>query len=215
VSYRRSAIRAGLPDRYRIDRVDRMKGQLSRMWTSIACDGQQRWRVYPDRVRVGPAAPMPRLYATLLDPAWLLDWRLSADREVSVDGRPGHLVRIRPPGESGRWEGANSQPAEAVIDAELGILLRLTYRLEDRPELCLELRGVSVRSAREPATFRMEVAVGTRVVRDTGLLDDANAPAPVKAAADLAGRAAAGAAAVGSFLGGIRSRRPGQRGQPE
>jgi outer membrane lipoprotein-sorting protein len=212
-SYRRSVIRAGPPDRYRIDYIEGQQGP--RTWTTIACDGRQRWRVYPDRVRVGPAAPMPRAFGALLDPAWLLDWPLSAGREVSVDGRPGHLVRIRPARDSGR-QGASAQPADAVIDAELGILLRLTYRLAGQPELCLELRGVSVRPPREPATFRIEVAAGTRVVHGTGrLLDEVNAPAPVKKAADLAGRAVAGAAALGSFLGSLRGRQAGQHGQPE
>jgi hypothetical protein len=212
-SYRRSVIRAGLPDRYRIDYIE---GQpLTRSWTSIACDGRQRWRVYPDRVCVGSAAPMPRAFCALLDPAWLLDWQLSVGRDVSVDGRAGHLVRIRPAWDSGR-QGASAQPADAVIDAELGILLRLTYRLAGRPELCFELRGVSVRPPREPATFRIEVAAGTRVVPDTGrLLDAVNAPAPVKKAADLAGRAVAGAASVGSFLGSIQGRKAGQNGKPE
>jgi len=212
-SHRRAVIRVGLPDRYRIDHVE---GQRLQRWTSIASDGQQRWRIYPDRVSVGPAAPMPRKFATLLDPAWLLDWRLSPGPEVSVDGRPGHLVRIRPAQDSGSWEGANSQPADAVIDAELGVLLRLTYRLADQPEYCLELRGVSVRPPREPATFRIDIAAGTRVVPDTGrLLDEANAPAPVKAAADLAGRAVAGAVAVGSFLGSIRGRKQEQHDKPD
>jgi hypothetical protein len=212
-SYQRSVIRAGLPDRYRIDHVE---GQRLQRWTSIACDGQQRWRVYPDRVSVGPAAPMPRKFATLLDPAWLLDWWVSAGREVIVDGRPGQLVAIRPAQNSGSWHGASSQPAEAVIDAELGILLRLIYRLAGQPELCLELRGVGVRPPREPAAFRIDIAAGARVVPDTGrLLDEANAPAPVKAAAHLAARAVAGATAAGSFLGSIRGRKPRQHGKPE
>jgi hypothetical protein len=213
VSYYRSVIRAGLPDRYRIDHIE---GHGPHRWASIASDGQQRWRVYPDRVRVGPAAPMPRTFAILLDPAWLLDWRLSGGREVTVDGRPGHLVRIRPAQDSGTEARGSAQPAEAVIDAELGILLRLTYCLAAQPELCFELRGVSARPPREDVTFRIDVAAGVRVVPDTGrLLDEANAPAPVKAAADLAGRAVAGAVAAGSFLGSIRGRARGQRGEPD
>ncbi len=125
-------------------------------------------------------------------------------------------MRIRPAQNSGSWQAASSQPAEAVIDAELGILLRLTYRLAGQPELCLELHGVSVRPPREPAAFRIAIAAGARIVPDTGrLLDEANAPAPVKAAADLAGRAVQGAVAVDSLLSGIRRRKPGQHGKPD
>jgi hypothetical protein len=77
--------------------------------------------------------------------------------------------------------------------------------------LCPACTAVRVRPSRPDEDFRIEVPAGTRVVADTGtLLDEADAPAPVQAAAQLAGKAFKGAVRLGSFLESVR----GQAGPP-
>ena len=59
--------------------------------TTIACDGERRWRVFPDRTLVGPAAPLRTDSRILVDSCWLLRCRLSG-------GAGHHLPRPpRPP----------------------------------------------------------------------------------------------------------------------
>ncbi len=48
-------LRVSGPDRYRLDFSRRPRRIDS---TTIACDGERRWRVYQDRTMVGPAAPL-------------------------------------------------------------------------------------------------------------------------------------------------------------
>ncbi len=198
---RREAVRVGLPDRYRIEHLD---GRNRRKAVTIAADGHRRWRVYADHVSVGPAGPMPVELARLTDPAWLLDWQLTGGAEITCGGRRGFLVRIRQP-----YRADDSlPPTEAVIDAELGILLRLTGALVSRVGLRYELSGVTIRPPRGPADFAIDIPAGTRVLHDSGgLLDEADVPAPVKAAVQLAGKAFAGAIKVGSFLESLRARK--------
>ena len=47
-------LRVSGPDRYRLDFSSRPRRIDS---TTIACDGERRWRVFQDRTMVGPAAP--------------------------------------------------------------------------------------------------------------------------------------------------------------
>jgi hypothetical protein len=200
---RLEAVKVGLPDRYRIEHLD---GRRQRKSTTVASDGRRRWRVYPDHVSVGPASPLPAELAQLADPAWLLDWRLAGGAEVTWAGRRGFLVLIRPH----YSEGVSMPPAEAVIDAELGILLRLTGAPVGALGLLYELSGVTVPPVRSPGDFTIDTPAGTRVDQETGgLLDEFEVPAPVKAAVQLAGKAFTGAAKVSSFLESLRSRQDG------
>jgi hypothetical protein len=48
-------LRVSGPDRYRLDFSRRPRRIDS---TTIACDGERRWRVFQDRTMVGPAAPL-------------------------------------------------------------------------------------------------------------------------------------------------------------
>lgn len=199
---RREAVKIGLPDRYRIEHLD---GRKPRKSTTVASDGRQRWRIYRDHVSVGPATPLPADLARLADPAWLLDWRLTGGAEVTCAGRRGFLILI------GQHDSADdSLPlAEAVIDADLGIVLRLRGAPISRLGLEYEL-DVTVPAGRSPHDFTIDIPAGTRVDKDTGgLLDEAEVPAPVKTAIQLAGKAFTGAAKVGSFLDSLRSRRDG------
>ncbi len=100
-----------------------------------------------------------------------------------------------------------------MIDAELGILLRLTGALVSRIGLRYELSGVTVRPLRGPAEFALDIPAGTRVLHDSGgLLDEADVPAPVRAAVQLAGKAFAGAVKVGQ-LPGVAAVTQGRLGQ--
>lgn len=203
---RREAIRVGLPSRFRIDYID--GGMKQPAVSAEAADGSQRWRKFADHIRVGPAQPLPARIARLVDPAWLLDWRLTGGAEVIEGGRRGLRIRI-----AERWQATDVRPravpVDAVIDAELGILLRLTQEQDGRPAKRQILAGLRVREPREAADFRIEVPPGTRVVQDAGgLTDNLDLPAPAQTAVHLAGKAISAAARVGSFLDARR--RPGR-----
>jgi hypothetical protein len=199
----RETIRIGLPNRYRIDHID--GGMKPRASTTVATDGTQRWRVFPGHVTVGPARPLPSRIARLADPAWLLDWRLTGGTEVVQEGRRGLRIRI-----GQRWDVADAEaqgpiPVEAVIDAELGILLQLTQEQGGRPSMQQTLSAFVVREQRDAAAFSFEVPPGTWVVPGTGSwADEAEMPAAVQTAVNLAGKAVSGAAKVGSFLESLR-----------
>ena len=58
-------LRISGPDRYRVDylrRADRSGLQVN------ACDGERYWRVFPDRILTGPAAPLGTQAAHLIYP---------------------------------------------------------------------------------------------------------------------------------------------------
>jgi hypothetical protein len=198
----REAIRVVLPDRFRVDYID--GGLKRRTVTSEATDGSQRWRVSPGQIAVGPARPLPEPLARLADPSWLLDWRLTGGAEVTEGGRRGIRIRI---GE--RWPVSQAPPrtvpVDAVIDAELGILLRLSQEQDGRPARQQVLTKVAVLEHPDTAGFRIQIPAGTRVIHDSGgLADELNIPAPVQAAVHVAGKAIGTAARVGGFLDSMR-----------
>ena len=214
----REAIKVGLPSRYRIDYID--GGIKRRTCTTDAADGTQRWRVYADHVTVGPLAGLPTAIARLVDPSWLLDWQLTGGAPVSVGGRPGLAIHIAErfgapgPGETEALENGSALrkvPAEAVIDAELGILLRLTLAQAGQPSLRQTLSAVTVRERRDASAFAVVVPPGTRVVRGSGgLMDEIEVPAPVQTAVHLAGQAVTGVVRLGTFIDSLRTRRSGE-----
>jgi len=98
-----------------------------------------------------------------------------------------------------------------VADADLGILLRLTSYTGSGPAIVCELRGISLAEPDDGA-FRIGAPPGVRVIEDAGgLLDEMDAPEPVRAAVravnDLRRAAGAGAAAVSGFLDALRDQR--------
>ena len=180
----------------------------------VAADGEHRWLVYADRVAVGPAVLWPASIADLLDPAWMLDWGLTGGQPVRLNDRAGFLVRIHRPGRSAQNPPQRMTPAVAVVDAELGILLRLTVCSGGRPYSRHELRQLVSRAPRDPSEFVVPIPAGTPTVADTGrMLDEANAPPWLKTAGNLAGRALTGAMTVGSIADQIRRRKSGRDGQ--
>jgi len=90
-------LRVSGPDRYRLDHYSPRPGRGAP--TTIACDGERRWRVYQDRTMVGPAAPLKDPIASLADSCWLLRTRLSGGAELTYRGRRARQLRVtRVPG---------------------------------------------------------------------------------------------------------------------
>ena len=108
--------------------------------------------MFADRVVTGPAAPPPGDLADLVDAAWLLDpdVELSGGTEVTVGGRPAYRVTARYRQDARRGLGLWDRlffPAVAVVDAETGLLLRLTRFKGGRPAMRQELRDVAALEA--------------------------------------------------------------------
>jgi hypothetical protein len=207
--FQTARLRVAMPDRYRID-------YLAGGWKERASarDGDRQWTVLANRVVTFPAVPLSQDWARLADPAWLLTsrWHLSAGTAEDVGGRRGW--RIWAESEPSRREMGDTacmfHRAVATVDAELGIILRLTFIVDDRPAVCFELHGVTAPPADDPGGFQVEIPPGTRVVKGSSPFALVDVPAPIQAAW-TAGRAGlAGASAVAGWL-----RRPGKHEQRE
>jgi outer membrane lipoprotein-sorting protein len=162
--------------RYRLDWV---AGAPRRRPVTEACDGQTSWRVYPDRTLTGSVRPVPSRIADLVHSSWLLEWRLADGGVEIVDGRRGYRVRAT------RVQGATLGSrlliygaAVAVIDAELGVITRLTSYAAGIPTARWELRDVRVPVSTSAADFRVTTPPGGRVEQETGPFDEA--PEPVR-----------------------------------
>jgi hypothetical protein len=202
VSHLISAVRVGGPGRYQIDHnfVPRRGPK------TIACDGERRWQVYSDKVTVGPAARPPgdiADFAGLADPSWLLACRLSGGEQVLVGGRRAYRISVAR-GDSERTLAMMFPVAVAVVDAELGILLRLTSYLGGKPVRRCELRDITTKVG----DFRIDIPADLPVSDETSPFEDAPQPGPsqsvnipLKIASGVAGHIASEAAkAAKSFL---------------
>lgn len=157
----RSALRMAGPGRYRIDCIHSER----RSPVMIACDGQRCWRVYRDKVTAGPAAPLPRGIAEMLDPSWLLGCRLAGGASVLVGDRRAYRLNVTR-GEAG-WP--LSWPlifpaAVAVVDAGTGIVLRLTSYIGEQPVRRRELLDTTATAG----DFTIDIPPGLPVVEETG-----------------------------------------------
>jgi hypothetical protein len=201
VVHRTARLRVSMPGRYRIDYLT---GRWHPRRQAVACDGEQVSKLYPNRVAAGPARPLEHEFAALTDPAWLLTgWTLREDGEAIAGGRRG----VRIVAEAQGWPGPGQAfpVIEAVVDAELGILLRHTSYVDGRPAKRSELRNVTAPA--RPAGFRIDAVPGVRAVTDPGgPLADWDLPAPVKAVGSAAALAAAGAVAATGWLQKRRAR---------
>jgi hypothetical protein len=131
-----SALRFAGPGRYQIDRAY----QPRRGPVTMACDGARYWDVYPDKITAGPPEPPPGDVGELAEPSWLLRCALSGGDLVTVRGRLAYRFTAR------RRDGSSGllfPAAVALLDAELGVLLRLTRYIGDRPVQRSELRDVT------------------------------------------------------------------------
>jgi len=220
------------PDRYRLDHLS---GDWRKRYQSIACDGAHTTKLFADRVATGPVKPLAARYAALLDPSWLFSgWRLTAGGPRNVGGRAGHrLLAEASQGLAGASQAAEQVDTtagrdlnlgegqffgrmEVIVDAELGIVLRQTSYIGDRPAIRSELRRVAPLAPDAAREFRIAPAPGMRVVTESGgPLADLNLPGVAEAAvagATLAiGGAVAGAVAVTGWLEKHRARRADRR----
>jgi outer membrane lipoprotein-sorting protein len=213
-------LRVSGPDRYRLDFSSRPR-RID--FTTIACDGERRWRVYPDRIMVGPAAPLRDDIAFLADSCWLLRRRLSGGAELTYRGRPARQLHVTPvPGDAAVARGPVmtfttdtivDAPTDAIVDAETGCLLRLISYSGDTLVIWSELDDISTEPA-DPDEFRVHVPPGTRIVEETGnLFADAAAVVPgvkgtaARAAVEAVNRTAGAVSAARSFLDDLRGHR--------
>ena len=180
-----SALRVAGPGRYQIDHAY----QPRRGPKTFACDGQHLWQVYDDKITTGPAEPLPGDIGDLADPSWLLGCRLSGGTPVMADDRPAYRINVAR-GQA-EWSFALMFPAAvAVIDAELGIVLRLTSYIGAKPVRRHELRDITTSSS----DFQVDLPAGLPTVEATVPFDDFRHADPPNIAGQLARHAAAEAA---------------------
>jgi outer membrane lipoprotein-sorting protein len=209
VAHTVSRLRVAGRDKYRIDYLTRSGRNRAK---TIACDGEHRWVVFAAQIMVGPAYPLSRDIANVVDSSWLLGCRLSGGAEVSYRGRRAYQLSVSSDGDG--WQAATlpSFPADAIVDAELGCLLRLISFAGDRPASWYELSGIG----NEPVPageFRLDIPPGVRVVEATGNpFTDSAAVMPgaagtvVRTAADVVRRTSDAVSATRSFLDDLRGR---------
>ena len=184
-----------------------------------ARDGLRRRAVLEDpreRARVGPARPMAGDIASLVGSSWLLGERLSGGVEITYHGRRGYHLRVTR-GDGAAHEGPTMfYPADAIVDAETGSLLRLIAYDGDAPAEWWELDDVTTEpgDTADPAGFRPHIPPGTRVVEETGnpITDyTAAIPGPAGTATRIAfetvHRTAGAVSAARSFLDDLRGHR--------
>jgi outer membrane lipoprotein-sorting protein len=209
VTHTVARLRVSGRDRYRIDYQSR-SGRTNPK--TVACDGEHRWQVYQAKTMVGAAAPPPHDIANLIDSSWLFGCRLSGGSEITYHGRRAYQLRVTP-SHGGQAPGPLMFfPADVIVDAETGCLLRLISYAGERPASWWELRDFAAEPG-GPGDFRLDVPPGVRVVEETGKpIDDAAAVMPgmsgyaVRTAADVVRRTAGAVSATRSFLDDLRGR---------
>jgi outer membrane lipoprotein-sorting protein len=205
-------LRVSGPDRYRLEFSSRSGRNAPR---AIACDGERRWQVFQDRTLVGPAAPLRDHIGYLADTCWLLRGQLSGGQEITYRGRPARQLRVtRAPGSEDLFLGPLMFfPADAIIDAETGCLLRLLSYAGGTLASWWELDDISTEPG-APDEFRVHVPPGTRTVAETGNpLADTVAVMPgltgtaARTATETVRRTAGAVSAARSFLDDLRGQR--------
>jgi hypothetical protein len=91
VAHTVSRLRVGGRDQYRLDCLTRSGRNRAK---TIACDGEHSWQVFAAQTMVGPAYPLPRDIANVVDSSWLLGCRLSGGAQVSYRGRRAYQLRV-------------------------------------------------------------------------------------------------------------------------
>jgi hypothetical protein len=169
----------------------------------LGCDGERVWQWLADvppgeRVTFErkPQPPVPGLLA----PAWLLlGYRLSVEEETTVAGRAG--IVVTGVGRTARLRGLSAltalpwdlmPPAErvsAVIDRELGIVLRRELRYPDGRVKVTEFLDLEVGGAVDPSVFSpaAESFFGDRPAGERRPVDDVGLEALKMVAALAAG----------------------------
>ena len=145
--------------RYRLERTDGSR--------VLGCDGERVWQWLADvppgaavKFERRPQPPVP----TLLAPAWLLtSGRLTIEGETEVAGRPGIVVAAVAAAGPARGPGTaamlawgllpRAQRVAAVIDAELGIVLRRESHYQEGRGTVTEFARLEVGGKVDPAAF--------------------------------------------------------------
>jgi hypothetical protein len=173
-TYRADQVLAASSGQYKVERV---QARRPRGPAVIACDGQRRWKAYPGRVVVGPAAPLRSDVARMIDSAWLLGCRLSGGEPVAAGGRRGYQITARPD-DGSAWSFSGHYvsgqelpaPAVAVVDADSGVLLSLTAFSGGQPTLHAELRKLTFEPQPRDDDFRIAPSPGV-IVTEQGDVD--------------------------------------------
>jgi outer membrane lipoprotein-sorting protein len=206
-------LRIGGPERYYLE-YSSWQGRPGPV--VIACDGQQHWRVRENVTLVGPARPMTGDFATMAGSSWLLGTRLSGGAEITYNGRRGYHLRVTR-GDGAAFAGPLMfYPADAIVDAETGCLLRLIACDGGEPAQWWELDDVTTDpgDTADPAGFRPHIPPGTRVTEESGdPIADAAAFMPnpawtaARAAAEGLRRGTVAVSAARGFLDDLRGHR--------
>lgn len=180
-----SGLRFAAPSRYRVDYVS---GYNKNGVETVVSDDSSRWRFFPDKVVVWPTGALEDELAELTSGAWLLGCLLSGESVTEFGGRPAIRFLARPGGDHRVNPLLLFEAADVIIDAELGIPLRIIrYGPEAVAEQWDELRDVTDSAG----DVSPDVPPGVRVVHESGgLLDIARVPEPVKTTLRGAGTAA-------------------------
>lgn len=204
-AHRIAGLAVRMPAQYRLDYIS---GDWNKAYKAIACDGEHTTKLFDDRVATGPAKPLEARLARMLDPAWLLNgWRLAVIGRESIAGRDAIHLRATASRTAPSTPNDRQPRSDLLLDAELGILLRTTTYVGDRPATRTELRDLRPLDAQ--TSFRIEPSSRQRSVTDSGgPFGDRNLPRPAEAAATAATFAAAGAVALTGWLQKHKTRRP-------
>ncbi len=203
-------LRVSGPDRYRLDYSARPRPVDA---TTVSCDGERCWRVFQDWIGIGPATQLREPIVSLAESSWLLRLGLSGGAELTYGDRSARQLRVTSSGGEQVLGLLMSFPADAIVDAETGCLLRLLCYADDTLAVWSELDDISTEPI-DPDEFQVHVPPGTRIVEATGnLITDAVAAIPgvkgtaARAAAEAVNRTASAVSAARSFWDDLRGHR--------
>ncbi|MGH3253920.1 MAG: LolA family protein [Streptosporangiaceae bacterium] len=205
VTHMVSRVRVSGRNKYR---VDRLAGLLRNQPETIICDGEHRWQISAAQTVVGPADPMSGIFANLADSSWLLGCRLSGGAEISYRGRRAYQLRAVKYGDGWQAKPQLFFPADVIVDAELGCVLRQISFAGARPASLFELSAIDTEPIPDEE-FRPDIPPGVRVVEQTGnpFTDMPGAAGTaVRTAADVVRRTSDAVSATRSFLDDLLGR---------
>jgi hypothetical protein len=153
-----STVRIAGAERFQVDHARQPRNGPK----TIACDGNRCWKVYDREVTVGPAEPPPHYLVNLADPSWLLRCGLAGGTPVTAGGRPGYRVAVTK-GPAGMLSTMIYPAAVAVVDAESGVIQRLTYYIGSRAVERFELHDVAETPGDD---FTVDIPAGLPVVEE-------------------------------------------------
>ena len=147
----------------------------------------------------------PGELADLADPSWLLECRLSGGEQVMAGDRPAYRINVAR-GDAERPASLMFPAAVAVVDAELGILLRLTSYLGGKPVRRGELTDISAAAG----DFSVDLPPGLPVSEESGPSGQSGSSQPASIALQAASILARQAATeTAKAAGHPAPRRPG------